>query len=259
MTREMFPVFRLLIRDVRATFDKSLLVIQLVLPLLFLFVAGYSYTSLIAPFHVNGQTITYQQFLAAGIILQTVMTGSLFAGLLLWIDRRLGMFEQILMGPFTRSQYAFSKIFASMIVGLGGAVIIFAFAFPFLIGASPTAVGLLISVSSVVLAALFFGSFAMVLTSMLKSNEAFNTVINLLFVVFTFVSSTFYPVSSAPPVLQGILLFNPLSHADDLLRLGLYGLSSPTVLLEGVALVAETMVAFGLAVYTFRRIKVTDR
>jgi ABC-2 type transport system permease protein len=255
----MFPIFRLLVRDVTATFDKSLVVIQLVLPLLFLFVAGYSYTNLIPPFHVNGVTINYQQFLAAGVILQTVMTGSLFAGLLLWIDRRLGMFEQILMGPFTRSQYAFSKILASMLVGLGGALIMLVFAAPFFLGFPLSLPGVLIALTSILLAALFFGSFAMVLTSMLKSNEAFNTVINLLFVVFTFVSSTFYPVESAPKVLQGLLLLNPLSYADDMLRLGLYGLSTGTISYEILALVSETTIAFGLAVYTFRRIKITDR
>ncbi len=252
----MFPIIRLLIRDLRATFDKSLVVLQLVLPLLFLFVAGFSYTNLIAPFQVNGRAVSYQQFLAAGVILQTVMTGSLFAGLLLWIDKRLGMFEQILMGPFTRSQYAFSKILSSMIVGLGGAVIITAFAVPFFIGITPSAFGVLIAFAAVFLAAIFFGSFAVVLSSLLKTNEAFNTVINLLFVVFTFVSSTFYPVSAAPPFLQGFLLFNPLSHADDLLRLGLYGLAPSLVLYEGIALVVEAIVAFGLAVFAFRRIKV---
>ncbi len=255
----MFPIFRLLVRDVTATFDKSLVVIQLVLPLLFLFVAGYSYTNLIQPFHVNGVTINYQQFLAAGIILQTVMTGSLFAGLLLWIDRRLGMFEQILMGPFTRSQYAFSKILASMIVGLGGALIMLVFAAPFFLGFPLSLGGVLIALASIFLAALFFGSFAMVLTSMLKSNEAFNTVINLLFVVFTFVSSTFYPVDSAPKALQGLLLLNPLSYADDMLRLGLYGLTTSVVNYEILALCLETLIAFGLAVYTFQRIKITDR
>src|SRR5437867_5113463 len=138
----MFWILRLLIRDIRATVDKTFLVVQLVYPLLFLFVAGISYGGLIAPFVVNGRVVSYQQFLAAGVVLQTVMTGSLFAGLLLWLDRRLGMFEQILMGPFTKTQYAFSKILTSMVVGLGGALIIIFFAIPFFVGisASPTGV-----------------------------------------------------------------------------------------------------------------------
>jgi ABC-2 type transport system permease protein len=252
----VFWIFRLLIRDIKATLDKGLLVIQLVLPLLFLFVAGFAYTNSISPFLVNGHTITYQQFLAAGIILQTVMTESLFAGLLLWIDKRLGMFEQILMGPFTKSQYAFSKILASMLVGLGGALIIMAFALPFFIGVALTSTGVLIALAAALLAAVFFGSFAIVLAIILKSNEAFNVVINLLFVIFTFVSSTFYPVSSAPAFLQGILLLNPLSHADDVLRYGLYGITSSTLPYETIALIAETLEAFALAVYSFRRIKV---
>src|SRR5215470_20453111 len=133
----MFWILRLIVRDVRATVDKTFLVVQLVYPLLFLFVGGLSYSGLIAPFQINGRTISYQQFLAAGVVMQTVMTGSLFAGLLLWLDRRLGMFEQILMGPFTKTQYAFSKILTSMIVGLGGALVIILLAIPFLEGITP--------------------------------------------------------------------------------------------------------------------------
>src|SRR5437660_800599 len=169
----MFPILRLLTRDVRATFDKSLLVLQLVLPLLYLFVAGFSYTNLIAPLQVNGRAISYQQFLAAGVVLQTIMTCSLFACLLLWVDKRLAMFEQILMGPFTRSQYAFSKILSSMVIGLGGAVIIVGFAVPFFVGITPSLVGVLIGFAAVFLAALFFGSFAVALSSFLKSTESF--------------------------------------------------------------------------------------
>ena len=252
----MYPLFRLFIRDLRAGLDKSILIIQLLLPLLFLFVAGLSYTNLIAPFQVNGKTIPYQQFLAAGLIQQTVMTGSLFAGLLLFIDRRLSMFEQILMGPFTKAQYALSKILSSMAIGLGGAAILTIFALPFVIGITPTSTGVLIGLGAVILAAVFFGSFAIILSSLVKSQEAFNSLTNLLFVIITFVSSTFYPVTAAPPILQGLLLLNPLSHANDLLRLGLYNLNTATVLYEGIALVVESILAFSLAVFAFRRIKV---
>ena len=143
-----------------------------------------------------------------------------------------------------------------MVIGLGGAVIIAGFAVPFFVGITPSLVGVLIGFAAVFLAALFFGSFAVALSSFLKSTESFNVAINLLFVVFTFVSSSFYPVSAAPPLLQGFLLFNPLTHADDLLRLGMYGLAPSLVLYEGVALVVEAILAFGLAVFTFRRIKV---
>jgi len=252
----MFWLFRLVIRDIKATFDKTLIAFQFALPLLFLFVAGLAYTNLISPFSVNGRQISYQQFLAAGIILQTVMTGSLTAGLLLWIDRRMGMFEQILVWPFTRSQYALSKVVASTIVGIVGSMIVFVFALPFMIGITPSLTDIMIALGSILLAAIFFGSFAVAISTLLKSNEAFNVVINLLYVIFTFVSSTFYPISAAPSLLQEIMLFNPLSHADDLLRFGLYGLASPIVIYESVALITEAFGAFALAVYVFQRIKV---
>ncbi len=252
----MHAILRLVVRDLRSTMDRSLLIIQLLLPLLFLFVAGFTYTALIPPFEVDGRTVPYQQFLAAGVILLSIMTGSLIAGALFWIDRRLGMYEQILMGPFTRSNYAFSKILSSMLAGLLGAIVISLAALPILLGINISAIGLLIGFAAVILGALFFGGFALSLSTLYKSEQTFNAMFNLLLLLFMFLSSAFYPVSAAPLALQGVLLVNPLTHAADLLRFGLFGMDSPYVLWEGVALAAEGTLVFFLSVLAFRRIKV---
>lgn len=252
----MHPILRLVIRDLKATLDKSLLIIQLLLPLLFLFVAGFTYTALIPPFEVNGRIVPYEQFLAAGVILLSILTGSLIAGALLWVDRRLGMYEQILMGPFTKSQYAFSKILSSMFAGLLGAVIITLFAVPVLVGISPTSLGVALGILAMILGALFFGGLGLTLSTMLRSEASFNAMLNLLILLFMFTSTAFYPASAAPPVLQGILLVNPLSHSADLLRFGLFGLETPFLVGESIALVAAGTAVFFLAVLAFRRIKV---
>ena len=129
----MNSVARLVIRDMRVI-NRGLLVIQFLLPLFLLFVASFPLTALIAPFQVSGQSISYQRFIAAGLIAQTTMTGSLVGGTLLFTDRRHGMFEQIMVGPFSKSAYAASKIFSSMIIGLIGAALVTLFGLPFTYG-----------------------------------------------------------------------------------------------------------------------------
>src|SRR5579875_1203611 len=112
----MNAIIRLVIRDL-LTFNRSLLIVQLVLPLFLLFVAGIAFNSLVQPFTLDNRTIYYQQFLAVGLIA--------LSGTLLWTDRRHAMYEQILVGPFTKVEYATSKILSSTYIGLIGAVIIF--------------------------------------------------------------------------------------------------------------------------------------
>ncbi|MDG6955682.1 MAG: hypothetical protein JRN70_03885 [Nitrososphaerota archaeon] len=79
-------------RDLRVM-KRGPIVIQLVLPLFLLFVASFPLSALIAPFSVDGLVVSYQKFIAVGLVAQTTMTGSLVGGTLLFTDRRHGMFE----------------------------------------------------------------------------------------------------------------------------------------------------------------------
>jgi hypothetical protein len=60
--------------------NRGLVVIQLVLPLFLLFVASFAFASLISPFRFGGQAVvvmvvvSYQTFLATGLMAQTIMT-----------------------------------------------------------------------------------------------------------------------------------------------------------------------------------------
>ena len=252
----MRPILRLVVRDLRATLDKSSLVLQLLLPLLFLFVAGASYASLVPPFEVDGRVIPYHQFLALGVILVSVFSGSLIAGLLFWVDRQRGMYEQILVGPFTKSQYAFSKIQSSMLASLGGAAIISLASFPILSGVSVSLPGLLTGLASIILSAVFFGAFALTVATLVRSESAANAAFNLALLVLMFLSTAFYPASAAPPGVRIGILLNPLTHAADLLRYGVLGLATPYLVWEGVALSLESIAMFLIAVVSFRRLRV---
>src|SRR5437016_14658017 len=164
---------RLVYRNLRANLDRASLFFELIFPLFFIFVQGFGLNGIVPPFEIgNGRVISYSLFLAAGAVTLTVINGGTNAGTQLWFDRKNGMFEQILMGPFTRAQYILSIIFATLIIGVAGSLLVFLFAFPVL-GASfnPSLSGVLTIAAALFLGTVFFGAFAIALSVALKSSE----------------------------------------------------------------------------------------
>lgn len=246
---------RLVLRDLRVV-NRGLLVIQFILPIFLLFVASYPLTALISPFQIGGELVTYQRFIAMGLIAQTTMTGSLVGGTLLFTDRRHGMFEQILVGPFGKSGYAIAKMVSSMIIGLVGSVLVALFGLPFTYGIHVSVYGAGVALLSILAGALLFSGMSITLASLFRSLEAFEGTFNLLLILFTFASSVLYPLTAVPGTLRALMLLNPLTYDADLLRMGLLGLQTPYAPWEALVLVLESVGIFGLALRSFSRIQV---
>lgn len=242
----MDPILRLVSRDLR-TFNRSLLVVQLIFPVFLLFVAGFAYSSLIPYISYSGRISNYPQFLSVGLIGLTAMNGSLLSGTLLWVDRRHGMYEQILVGPFSRFDYAISKTLSSALIGLLGALVIGVLSY-LIIGVTGFSLsGLLLALSGLFLDALLFGSIALIIASIANSLEVFEGIFNFLIIALTFVSTLLYPLDAVPKFLQYIVLCNPLTYSIDMLRYGLLGLKSVYLNYEIVTLLLEVAVALILS------------
>ena len=246
---------RLVYRNLRANLDRLTLFFELIFPLFFIFVQGYALGGIIQPFEVGGITVSYPLFLAAGAVTLTVINSGTNAGTQLWFDRKNGMFEQILMGPFTRAQYILSIIFATLIIGIAGSLLVFGIAFPVL-GASAAISpwGFLLVFLALFLGTMFFGTFAIAISVALRSSETFQIVSTFAFFVFLFTSSVFYPPEYAPAAIQVVSNLNPLTYTTNLFRAGLFGSATPFGFL-GI-LSVETVAMFVLAVIAFRRIRV---
>jgi ABC-2 type transport system permease protein len=248
---------RLVYRNLRANLDKASLFFELILPLFFIFVQGTAVSGIVTPFDIgNGKVVSYSLFLAAGAVTLTVINGGTNAGTQLWFDRRHGMFEQILMGPFTRAQYIFSIIITTLIKGMAASALVFVFALPVLSDISITFQATLLTGLALFLGTLFFGAFAISLSVALKSSEAFQVISTVAFFVFLFTSSVFFPVDKAPSYIQIVSLLNPLTYTTDIFRAGLF--DAPTIFLplEIITLAIESLVMFTVAVLAFRRIRV---
>lgn len=244
-------MLRLVRRNFRSSLDREFLVIQLVLPLFFIFVAGFGYT-LIVP-GVEG--ISYETFLATGAVAMTVMSSSMLSGTMIWFDRNFGMFEQILMGPFTRLQYVTSVALTIVLTGIASSAIVFLVSIVVSPGLVLNARSILELFGSLILGSVFFGGFGIFVSLRVKSSEALAATMNLMFFVFTFLSSVFYPSYSKYIALRIIFQINPLTYVADLVRDSLLGLPGFNIELELAALVIEGFALIYLASLVIRRIQ----
>src|SRR3989304_6770084 len=113
----MHPIIRLVNRNLTISINPGFLIWQVIFPLIYIFVAGYAYTSLIEEVPFGNKNIDYPAFLASGMIGFNIMNSTLISGIIIWNDRRHGMFEQILSGPFTRAHYILSNVVTIGIFG----------------------------------------------------------------------------------------------------------------------------------------------
>ena len=253
-------LLRLLYRDLRVQLlsGRPLVLTNFLYPLVYIFVVGFAFQGLIPQVELGGQRISYTLFLVPGIVaVQVMFTASWFASQL-WVDRRLGMFEQLLVMPFSRQTYFLSKLLVSMIQGLVNAFLVLLIASPILFSLKITGIGLVYATVSLLLGALFFGSLGLALSTLTKSQEIFISVMNLILFPAVFLSGVFYPLTNVPPVLRVAMLVNPLTYVGDIMRIGLFDIDiSATLLFLKIAMLAvESFSMLTIAILAFHRVKV---
>jgi len=252
------PVAILLYRNLVASIDKVFLVWQVVFPIIYIFIAGYSYSALIGGgVDLGSASVTYPAYLAAGMIGFNMMNSSTMAGSIIWNDKRNGMFQQILVMPFARMEYIAGSIITIMLMGLASAALILVAGSPTLVGAAqPTLVGSLYVIYALITGAIFFGSIAVIISTRLKSNEGFNVIVNSVFLFFSFVSTAFYPTQGVPDALRTAFYVNPLTYIVDITRAGIFNQIDFFTNVEVGVIAAATAGAFFLATLSMLRMKI---
>ena len=244
----MHPIIRLVNRNITISINPGFLIWQVIFPLIYIFVAGFAYTALIPSVSFENKDLTYPAFLASGMIGFNIMNSTLVSGIIIWNDRRHGMFEQIMSGPFTRAHYILSNIATIAIIGLVSAGLITAVGYPVFFESvefCPVTIPLIIFSS--IAGAILFGSIASIISTRLRSSEGFNVIINTVFLFFAFVSTAFYPAQGAPQPLATIFYLNPLTYLVDIIRAGIFGTITEFIILEMIVLAVLAAILFIIA------------
>ena len=244
----MHPVIRLVNRNLTISLNPGFLLWQIIFPLIYIFIAGFAYTALIDKVPFENKELNYPAFLATGMIGFNIMNSTLVSGIIIWNDRRHGMFEQILSGPFTRTNYILSNVCTIGIIGLVSASLIALVGIPvFFESIEFSIITIPVIVFASVTGSLLFGSIASIIATRLRSSEGFNITLNTVFLFFAFVSTAFYPASGAPEPLASAFYLNPLTYLVDVIRAGIFDTFTDFVLMEMLVLIILATVLFTVA------------
>jgi len=162
-------------------------------------------------------TDSYISFMAVGMIVFTALFTTMFSGMSIVWDRRLGFLNKALSTPVSRAVIILSKVLSATLRAMFQATIILIIAIPFVfaVGAAFTPLIILGVYAFLFLLCVVLSSMFIAINIRSRSNETPMAVMKLLNMPLTFASSAFFPISRMPGWLQAIASVNPLSYAID--------------------------------------------
>ena len=195
--------------------DSTDLFTRAVQPALWLLVFGEVFTQVRA---IPTGNLRYLDFMAPGILAQSVLFIAIFYGIAIIWERDLGIVHKLLVSPTPRTALVLGKSLSAGVRGLTQAIIVYILAM--LLGVNlnwnpPALMGVLIVV---VLSSALFSSFSLIIACVVKTRERFMGVGQLLTMPLFFASNAIYPVAIMPSWLQFIARINPLTYEVDALR-----------------------------------------
>ncbi len=165
-------------------------------------------------------TTSYISFMAVGMMAFTALFTTMFSGMSVVWDRRLGFLNKVLSTPVSRAVIILSKVFSATLRAMFQAAIILLIAIPFgfTFGASFTVFNILGVFAMLFLVCLGLSSLFIAINIRSTRIETPMAVMNLLNLPLTFASSAFFPIDKMPGWLQAVANANPISYTIDGMR-----------------------------------------
>ncbi|MBN1358759.1 ABC transporter permease [Candidatus Bathyarchaeota archaeon] len=165
-------------------------------------------------------TTSYVSFMAVGMIAFTALFTTMFSGMSVVWDRRLGFLNKALSTPVSRAVIILSKVLSATLRAMFQAAIILIIAVPlgFQFGAAFTPLSILGVFAFLFLLCLGLSSLFIAINIRSTRIETPMAVMNLLNLPLTFASSAFFPIDRMPGWLQAVASVNPLSYAMNGMR-----------------------------------------
>jgi ABC-2 type transport system permease protein len=195
--------------------DPTELLTRAVQPALWLLVFGQVFTRIRA---IPTGNLRYIDFMAPGILSQSVLFIAIFYGISVIWERDLGILHKFLVSPTPRSALVLGKAISAGLRGLAQALIVYLLAVLLGVGMDWNPFSLAGVLLVVMLGAAFFSTFSLVIACLVKTRERFMGIGQILTMPLFFASNAIYPISIMPRWLQIISHANPLTYQVDALR-----------------------------------------
>ncbi len=163
-------------------------------------------------------TMGYLDFIAPGILAQSVLFVSIFYGISLIWERDLGIVHKFLVSPASRVSLIVGRGLSSGVRASSQALVIYFLAY-FLGVKLRLDPGCVVGVFVTVwLGSAIFSTFSLIVACIVKTRERFMGIGQVLTMPLFFASNAIYPLAMMPPWLKTISTMNPLSYQVDALR-----------------------------------------
>jgi ABC-2 type transport system permease protein len=162
----------------------------------------------------------YFSYMAVGMVSMIVMTTTMFSGMSIVWDRRLGFLDKVVSTPVSRAAIIFAKVLNATLRAVFQATVILALAY--LLGLQLSSTFTLLNLLGVYAAIFLLGvglasvfiAFSLRSTRMERPMQ----IISLITMPLMFASNTFFPLSLMPDWIQAVAKVNPLTYLTDAVR-----------------------------------------
>lgn len=229
--------------------DRTELLMRMVQPALWLLIFGTTFSHL----HViDTGNVSYQAFLAPGIIAQSALFISIFYGIQIIWDRDAGVLAKLMVTPAPASALITGKSFAAGVRSVAQVVGVLALAYVMGIGLTVNPLRILGAMVAVMLGAAFFACLSMTLAGLVRNRDRLMGIGQAITMPLFFASNALYPVDVMPNWLHALSKVNPLSYEVDVLRALLIG--TPFHLADVIVLIVAPIVGIITASTFLRRL-----
>lgn len=195
--------------------DPSELLTRMIQPAIWLLVFGQAMANTKA---IPTGSLSYLDFIAPGILAQSILFISIFFGISLIWERDMGILQKILVSPTPRSVLVIGRAIAAGIRGVSQVVMIYFLSFLLDIHLRWDLLAFTGVIATVMLGGAVFSTFSLIIASIVKKRERFMGIGQVLTMPLFFASNALYPIEIMPRWLQIVSIFNPLTYQVDALR-----------------------------------------
>ncbi|MEJ0097669.1 MAG: ABC transporter permease [Bauldia sp.] len=195
----------------------------------------------------------YIDFLAPGVLAQSVLFAAIFYGIAAIWERDLGVLHRYMVSPAPRSALVLGKAVSSAVRGLSQAVVVYLLALVLGIAVDLNPGHILAVAGLIALGSALFSTFSLIIACIVKTRDRFMGIGQVLTMPIFFASNAIYPIDIMPPWLKVISLGNPLTYEVDALRalmltggVSSYGLGTDCLVL---AVITAILVAIAARMY----------
>jgi ABC-2 type transport system permease protein len=184
-------------------------------PALWMLVFGEVFTRVRA---IPTGSLSYLDFMAPGILAQSVLFVAIFYGISVIWERDLGIVHKFLVSPAPRTALVLGKALSAGVRAISQAVIIFILSLLLNVNISWQPLNLIGILFVIIISASLFSTFSLIIACIVKTRERFMGIGQVLTMPLFFASNAIYPIAIMPDWLKALAHINPLTYEVDALR-----------------------------------------